>query len=555
VEVYFDPGYHPNLDLNRLVNGWRKSGIRVVHVAAWHFWPETLDKSGHRRTGYVFDYRKLIDLCHRQGITAYAWFELPMVTPKFWQEHPEWREKTASGADGHVGWRKLMNLYNPAARQAAVALVRNLVETEDWDGVDLGEMSFDAADNFLDPAKFVPMNADVRQEFRRRQGFDPIELFQKGSRRHWERAPKDLEAFLNFRVEIVTGMHRALLEELEPVRQKKGLEIVVTMLDSLHSPRIRRQIGVDSLEIVKLMDRFPFTLQVEDPSEFWAASPERYRDFGRTYRALVKDPSRLMFDVNVVSDRTMGPSDLPSQLATGTEFARLLLAASAPTGRAAIYSEWTVTPQDWQWAGAVLASETRVTSYDGADIWQVDGPHAVALRIPRDVRAIFVDGKPWPVFEEGSVLIPAGKHLLTFSRPGSLGSWMDVEQLQARMHSISGELLDAGVTRRGLEFSYDSPGRCVAVFSKQPYRVRVDGREWSSAPLYSRGEWALVLPAGRHSVDLVANETAVFVVEAASLFSSWLIVAFGTVSCGAMAGLYTFVRLQRAVRNWRRWKA
>ena len=544
LEVYFDPGFHPNMDLNRLVNSWRKSGIRLVHVAAWQFYPK-----------YTFDYRKLIDLCHRQGIATYAWFELPMVTKKFWDQHPEWREKTASGADAQVGWRYLMNLYNPDARLATVTFVRELVENEDWDGVNLAEMNFDAADNFMDPAKFVPMNADVRQEFRRRQGFDPAELFQAGSRHHWGRAPRDLEAFLNFRVEMVTTLHRTLLEELEPVRKKKGLEIVVTMLDSLHSPRIRRQIGVDSLELVKLMDRFPFTLQVEDPSEFWAASPERYREFGRTYRALVKDPARLMFDINVVADRNVASSELPSQLATGTEFARLLLAASAPTGRAAIYSEWTVTPQDWQWAGAVLASETRVTSYDGADVWKVDGPRAVALRIPRDVRAIFLDGKQWPVVEEGSVLIPAGKHLLTFSRPSRLGSWMDVEQLQARLHSISGELLDADVTRRGLEFSYDSPGRCLAVFNKQPYRVRVDGREWSSVPLYSRGEWALVLPAGRHSVDVVANETAVFVVEVASLFSSWLIVAFGTVSCGAMAGLYAFVRLQRVARQWRRWKA
>lgn len=543
LEVYFDSGFRQGLDLERLVNSWRKAGIRTVHVAAWQFYPH-----------YKFDYPRLIDLCHRHGIAAYAWFELPMVTKKFWDEHPEWREKTAAGGDAQVGWRYLMNLRNPVARRAALDFVRDLVEREDWDGVNLAELNFDAGEPLMDPAKYVPMNQDVREEFRRRKGFDPLDLFNARSPYHWQKNPGALKAFTDFRVEIVTDLHRSALEALGSVRAKKDLEIVVTMIDSLHSGRIREHIGVDSREIIRLMDRYGFTLQVEDPSEFWTASPDRYRDFGRTYSRLVRDPSRLMFDVNVVPDRSVSSTDLPSALATGTEFARLILAASSATGRAAVYSESTVTPQDWQWAAAVLASGTRVVRDSAVGGWQIRAAHAVAVRVSPEIGAFYLDGEPWPVFETGSVLVPAGNHLLTFARPRApwLGSWLNMDQLELRMRSISGELLEATATRRGMEFAYDSPGRCIAVFNKQPYHVRVDGREWKAAPLYARGEWALLLPSGRHRAEVVANEPAVFIVEAASLLSSSLIMAFGTVSCGAMIGLYVMVRFRRGARHWRR---
>ncbi len=543
LEVYFDPGFRQNSDLDRLANAWRKSGVRTVHVAAWQFYPK-----------YSFNYRRLIDVCHRQGIAAYAWFELPMVTKKFWDQHPEWREKTATGEDAQVGWRYLMNLYNPLARREALDFVRDLVLNEDWDGVNVAELNFDASDPLTNPAKYVPMNQDVRQEFRRARGFDPVDLFNPASPNYWQRNPGAWKSFTDFRVEIITSLHREILEELERVRRQKDLEIVITMIDSLHSPRIREHIGVDSLQIVKLMDRYRFTLQVEDPSEFWASSPDRYREFGKTYTKLVPDPSRLMFDVNIVPDRNVSSTDLPSQLATGTELARLLHSAAAPTGRAALYSEWTVTPQDWVWNGAVLASAARVTYDRRTGGWEVAAPYAVAVRVPAETKTFYLDGHIWPVFELGSVLVPAGRHLLTFSRPRPawLSSWMDLEQLELRMRSLSGELLDAFATRRGMQFEYESPGRCVAVFNKQPYHVRVDGREWDAVPLFARGEWSLILPSGRHRAEIVANEPAVFVLEAASVVSSSLIMAFGTVSCGAMVGLYTLVRLQRAARRLRR---
>ncbi len=536
LEAYFDPGYRQGLDFSRLVNSWRKSGIRVVHVAAWHFYPR-----------YEFPYRNFLDVCHRHGIAAYAWFEPPMVTKSFWDKHPEWREKTASGDDGQVGWRYLMNLRNPLAREAALQFFREVIAL-DWDGVNIAELNFDAGNPVMDPKKYVPMNSDVRTEFRALRGFDPIELFRPNSPHYWARNAGALKAFTDYRAQIVTDLHRIFLEELEQIRKKRDLEVMVTVLDSLHSKTLRAAVGADSREILRLMDRYSFTLQVEDPSEFWASSPERYREFGRTYLGLVKDRSRLMFDVNVVPDRDVRNTSLPSSLATGTEFARLLAAAAAPTGRAAVYSEWTVTPQDWELAAAVLAAGARLKRESGG--WRIDSPYAVAVRVPTEHTSLYLDGRPWPAFEAGSVLVPRGTHLLSFSRPFS--SLLDFEQLDLRLRSISGELLSADATARGMIFEYASPGRCLVVFNKQPHRVRVDGRVWTAPALYARGEWAIPLPSGRHTVDVVANEPAVFAVEALSLLFSSFIVFFGVLSSGSMLGLYGLIRLRRAVRSLRR---
>ncbi len=536
IEAYFDPGYRSGQDRGRLINSWRRSGIRAVHVAAWHFWPS-----------YSYPYADFIRECHQNGIAVYAWFEPPMVSKRFWDEHPEWREKTASGADGRVGWRYLMNLRNPQALQAALAFFREKMQF-DWDGVNLAELNFDAADNLMDPQKFVPMNADVRGEFQRLHGFDPMLLFDANSPYFFERNATARKAFLEYRIRLVTELHRAYFDEIKRIRAGRDFEVVVTMLDSLHSKKLRAAAGVDSQEIARLVEQYGFTLQVEDPSEFWASSPDRYRDFGRTYLAMVKDPSRLMFDVNVVGDRVLGTSPLPSPLATGAEFARLLESAAAPTGRAIVYAESTVTPQDWALASSVLASSARVTPRDGG--WLVESPYAVAVRISTARTSLYLDGRPWPAFDNGSVIVPRGSHLLSFSQP--FFALLDFDQLDLRLRWLSAELLSADSTSRGMLFSYTSPGRCIAVLNKQPYQVRVDGKNWEVAPMFSRGEWALPLPSGKHMVEVVASEPAVFAVELTSLLFSSLVVFFGVLSCGSMLTLYLFIRVRRAADVFRR---
>jgi Ca2+-binding RTX toxin-like protein len=69
------------------------AGIGALHVAAWHYWERDPENDAYLR--------RLIEACHRHAILVYAWFELPHVSEKFWDLHPEWREKTGVLQDAH----------------------------------------------------------------------------------------------------------------------------------------------------------------------------------------------------------------------------------------------------------------------------------------------------------------------------------------------------------------------------------------------------------------------------------------------------------------------
>jgi hypothetical protein len=409
LEAYFDPAFRQGADLDALVRQWREWGIRIIYAAAWQ----------------DYDYPRLIDLCHRNGVAVYAWFVPPMITRQFWEQHPEWREKTASGADARIGWRYLMNLRHPEARAAAFRWFREQIESHDWDGINLAELNYDSVLPLADAARFAPMNDDVRREFQELRGFDPRELFDIRSPRYWERDPRSWRAFLDYRAGLVTELHRAALEALEPARAARGLEMIVTALDSLNSPRIRDHSGVDSKAIARLMKQFAFTLQVQDPHEFWAAPPERYAKFAAAWRKLARDPRRLMFDVNIVEDRDVDPGDLPSALATGTEFAATVREAFRPTGRAAVYSEFTVPPQDWRYAAAVLAAAhparaapqsplsalscnlLRFERRERAVRFEYESPGRCAVMFVAPPAKVLVDGRDWR-----EATLPSGKHLV-----------------------------------------------------------------------------------------------------------------------------------------------
>jgi hypothetical protein len=332
LEAYFDPAFRSGADPERLADFWKQSGIRVLYIAAW----------------YEVPYGDIVRACHSRGLRAYAWFAPPAATQRMWQDNPQWRERTAAGSDARIGWRYSLNLQNPACFRAVMEWMGGVLRSHDWDGVNVTELNYDA--DFLDylrADRFVPMNEDVRTGFRELAGFDPALLFQPESPRRHTRDRKALEKFLRYREDIVLGWHRRVLEQLEILRRDRNWEIILTVLDSLHGDYVRPALGVDSRRIAALMRRFDFTLQVEDPAHFWAAPPDRYFRFANTYRKLVRDAGRLMFDVNVVVDRDIARTALPSALPTGTELARTVAAAASVSGRAAIYSEHTVPPGDW----------------------------------------------------------------------------------------------------------------------------------------------------------------------------------------------------------------
>jgi len=97
---------------------WRAAGGRL------HFW-----ERDRARDEWL---ERLIKACHRHGILVYAWVEFPHVSEAFWNEHPEWREKTASGQDAQLDWRQLMNLTDPQCERAVATAWRG------WPGASIG---------------------------------------------------------------------------------------------------------------------------------------------------------------------------------------------------------------------------------------------------------------------------------------------------------------------------------------------------------------------------------------------------------------------------------
>jgi uncharacterized protein YdaL len=533
LELYFDPGLanRQSVDIERLADGWRKLGVKAIYAAAYNFWPT-----------WSYDHGRLIDICHKNGILVYAWLELPYVSVKFWEDHPEWRAKTATGADGLVGWRYQMDLDIPECQDAAYDFVEALLKRYPWDGVNIAELEYDTLRGPEDPKTYLPMGASTRTAFKALGGFDPILLFSPESPYYWKTNSAALKKFDEYRAQRVLAWHRTLLERLTPITQEKDMEIIVTMHDSLHSPTLKRDTGVDSHLIVSLMDQFPITLQVEDPMQFWADSPDRYRRFINTYLKIVRDRSRLMFDINIVN-RDIRYSHSPTQLPVGTELAETLIEASGVNGRAGVYAEGTIPFEDLQTLSNVLAHSDTVERH--WDSWVTRSKSSVLLTTPGRWQDFRVDDILWPGWGENEVFVPSGVHRITAMEKKF--RLFDTSVLDIQLLRFTGNLEDLVRTDRGFSFAYDSNLRCLALFNKQPFGILVDGQPHPDPPVSHSGLWSIRLPRGRHSVSVLADSTAMVILDKASLYSSTLIVIFASVACSLMLLIYFSILARRAI--------
>jgi hypothetical protein len=292
------------------------------------------------------------------------------------------------------------------------------------------------------------------------------------------------------------------------------------------------------------MKEFDFTLQVEDPAEHWAKPPDRYERFAEMYLKLVPDRSRLMFDVNVMPDRSVAGTSLPSALATGTELARTVIAAAAATGRAAIYSEYTVAGQDWALLGAALARTARAKT--GGDGWSVTSQIPLRMNLPEDA-GYFLDGRPWPAVSPDGVSVPPGKYHLSLRKPWY--QWLDSADLTARILHSSSDLLEARVHPTWLAVRYRSPGRAVLLLNQRPLSIRVDGQT-RTLPVVDGGTgWAVLAPRGEHRLEVDTATRSGVLVSLWAWASASAIAVFGAVTTMIMAAIYIHLRLRRAARG------
>jgi len=470
--VFFDSSYRLRVDLDYFAARWRKAGIAALHVAAWHFYEPDAERDGYLA--------KLIEACHREGILVYAWFELPHVSEKFWDDHPEWREKTAVLQDAQLDWRKLMNLTNRDCFRAVSAGVKQSISRFDWDGVNLAELYFESLEGTGNTSRFTPMNDDVRTLFQKQSGFDPIEIF--GARK--DEASR--RAFLDFRSELVRRMQEEWIAELEAARrQKPHLDLVLTHVDDRLDSGMREAIGADAGRVLPLLDTHTFTFLIEDPATVWHLGPQRYQSIAERYRALTPHRDKLGIDINIV-DRYQDV--YPTKQQTGIELSQLVHHAAGNFQRVALYFESSLLPPDLKLLPSASATVTRIEKMGSKTI--VDSASGVGL--PWKGPAM-VDGQSWPAADEDTVWLPAGPH-----------SVEPTDQPRgARLVHLNADLKAArAVNATTIEFSYQTTARAIAILDRPPRRTEIDGAE---EPLQRAGPNTILLPRGQHVVTITTE--------------------------------------------------
>jgi hypothetical protein len=468
--AFFDSSYRARADLDYLARRWRTSGIAALHVAAWQYFEPDAQHDAYLE--------RLIRVCHRNGMLVYAWIELPHVSERFWQDHPEWREKTAVLQDAFLDWRKLMNLANRDCFRAAAQGVHRLISRFDWDGVNLAELYFESLQGAANPSRFTPMNDDIRAEFRALEGFDPIELFTPGKKPD----PQRLRLFLDYRAAVAGRMQREWIAEMDAVRKEKPhLDMVLTHVDDRFDTGMRDALGADAARVLPLLDEREFTFMIEDPATIWNLGPQRYPEIAKRYQRLTRRTDKLAIDINIVERYQ---DVYPTKQQTGTELFQLLSLASQAFPRVTLYFENSILPPDLPLVAAATAAVTRVERI-GPGL-AVESKYGVGLPWKGPVR---LNGRLWPVTDGEVAWLPPGTQVIE----------KGTAEPPLRILDFNGDLRSASALPKGIEIGYKTFSRAIAALDRKPVRAEIDGAE---APLdFASAEgppFLVFLPRGQH---------------------------------------------------------
>ena len=539
LEVFFDPGLRQEDSVEDYVRLWRERGIRVVHAAAWHFYEE-----------YEFDYARLLDLAHRNGILVYAWFEPPQVTSNFWLQRPECREKNYLGADVRPDWRYPIALMDDGCNRQALAEYARVLDAFDWDGVNFAELSFFGTGGFANSGELTPFHPAASSRFEALHGFDPAELLDPDSEHYFQRDEAGARAFVELRVDWIVRLHRDLLRVAgeAAARRPLGFETVVTLLDSLAVPELRRDLGLDVPRILQLADDHDFSVAVEDPIEMWSQSPRRYEAVAERYVDLGVSTARLLIDINVLEFREAGDDGFATPQQTGVELQELVRAATRFTPRTLVYAEATLHEEDLELVPYALASRASLVPEPSG--WRVRTPHPLALDVGADARDVRVNGEAWPARDRNLVLLPAGDHVVTLAPRGVGELLWGRREPGPRIVRCSGTILDARRSEEEVVLDYEALSRVALTMSAAPVGVLVDGVEFAADQLPSRDATVVLLPAGRHQVSLrypsSVAATARRALDHAGQLLLTVIALFGFVAC------ITLLLLLASTARWQR---
>ncbi len=433
--AFFDASYRRRADPQYLARRWRAGGIGALHIAAWQFWEP------HDSQDYWL--HQLIDACHREAIQVYAWLEFPHVSERFWNDHPGWREKTATGQDAHLDWRKLMDLTNPDCAKAVGAGLRHLVERFDWDGINLAELYFESLEGAANPARFTPFAPSAQAALRRRTGLDPLLAL---------RDPGHLPALLSARADLAAELQSYWLDRLAELRRDRShLHLVLTHIDDRFDTTMRDKLGADAARLLPKAEAAGATFLIEDPATVWHLGSERYAEIARRYAPLAKRPRSLAIDLNIVERYQ---DVYPTKQQVGVEFLQLVRQAAQSFHRVALYFENSIARPDWRLLAAAASTAKLISAAPHQVV--VEAPHGGVLQwpYPATPAGFLLNGKPWPAYRGGAVILPPGRSVV-----------QPAEQRAAlRIGDFNGHLRRVSVGKDGrLRVEYESEARAIVI--------------------------------------------------------------------------------------------
>lgn len=479
--AYLDWGLVYDQDPIEVAERLAERGIREVHLSSWY---------ALHRVRYFFE--PFIRACHQRGVLVFSWLELPMVSGDFWDAHPECRERTASGIDAQIDWRKLIALEEPACMQLVKDTLRETLTAFAWDGVDVAELYFESPRGFEQPEYITPFSDWVRADYEGKTGIDPRALFDPAGANYWKRAPEAFRAFLDYRNALCLALNREVIEFVQGLSIGPfgtSPSVMVTLIDTLLDPAIGDYIGIDNKQFMALQAEQHFDINIEDPFTLWAQGPDRYRDIADHYREVVVDGPRLTVDINIVN---RGDTNVPHTKQTGLEFLSLLQQSAEALDQTCIYAADTPYPFDFEYAAVALAGKASV-EVTGPEQYRVDTPFGVTLLADTTGRETRMDGKLWPCAAPNAVLVPEGQHTVELkSAPAA--------QRALHITAVNGEIARCAYRGDAVELSYDERRPVIVTLDKHVSRIELDGQA-SEVPVNETCQAVSVyLPLGKHDV-------------------------------------------------------
>ena len=226
---------------------------------------------------------------------------------------------------------------------------------------------------------------------------------------------------------------------------------------------------------------------------------------------------------------------------SGIEAFALYRISSSEVHRTVVYAESSINPHDFPLLSYATTGKVTLRHTEGG--YELYAPHSVTLQLNMTQKYILVDGALRTAAGDGRFLLPAGRHDIQLESQGE--ALFESGVLHATLLSCTGNLLSLEESERSVTFAYESNERCYVTINKKPVEILVDGRRRDIAVREGIERYSLQLPPGQHRVQIITSGAVSYSIDLTSLWSSTLIVLFGSVALVLLFLLYLLSRIRR----------